>query len=60
MSPDNVILDFAEVRTVSHSLANELIGKLAALYGAENFKKKIKITNLSDSKWRLLVSNFSK
>jgi hypothetical protein len=43
-----VILDFDGVSTVSHSFADELIGKLASKYGAVNFKKKIKIVNLSD------------
>lgn len=46
---ENVVLDFAEVRTVSHSFADELIGKLAVKYGAVDFKAKIKIINLSES-----------
>jgi hypothetical protein len=48
-SSDLAVLDFADVRTVSHSFADELIGKLAAKYGAEAFRHKIKIINLSES-----------
>lgn len=43
-----VILDFADVRTVSHSFADELIGKLAIELGSEKFKNKIKVINLSE------------
>lgn len=44
-----VTLDFQSVDTVSHSFADELIGKLAFSYGAEKFKEKIKIINLSEA-----------
>ncbi len=43
-----VVFNFENVRTVSHSFADELIGKLAAKYGAAEFKRKIKVINLSE------------
>ena len=46
---DVVVLDFQDVRTVSHSFADELIGKLAEKLGPESVKKKISIINLSES-----------
>lgn len=48
-SSEVITLDFADVRTVSHSFADELIGKLAKKYGPAQFKEKIKIINLSES-----------
>jgi len=47
-SASTVILDFADVRTVSHSFADELIGKLAEKLGSSVFKEKISIINLSE------------
>jgi len=37
-----VILDFEDVRTLSHSFTDELVAKLAVQFGAIEFKKKIK------------------
>lgn len=49
ISEGSVVLDFLDVRTVSHSFADELIGKLAEKLGSYSFKKKIVIKNLSES-----------
>lgn len=48
-SKEIAILDFQDVRTVSHSFADELIGKLAEKFGSALFKEKINIINLDKS-----------
>lgn len=43
-----VILDFKNVNIISSSFADELIGKLVALFGFSNFLQHITISNLND------------
>lgn len=45
----SVILDFKGVRTVSLTFADELLGVLAEKLGSEEFFKKIKLINISDT-----------
>ncbi|MBN20215.1 MAG: hypothetical protein CL678_02920 [Bdellovibrionaceae bacterium] len=54
-SLEPVVLDFSGIRTVSHSFADELIGKLAENLGPVAFKQKIKIINLSESNRRVFT-----
>ena len=52
---DSSVLDFAEVDTVSHCFADELIGKLAELKGKDVFKTQVKIINLKESNRSMLL-----
>lgn len=48
MAFDHVVLDFAGVEVISHSFADELVGKLAGIYGKDLFKSKIKLKNVPE------------
>lgn len=43
-----VTLDFADVRTVSHSFADELLAVLAEQFGDEWFARHLRLVNLRD------------
>lgn len=43
-----IILDFQDVKMVTSSFADEVVGKSCAKLGLHNFFKKVKITNTSE------------
>lgn len=45
---DEVILDFEDVKMVTNSFADEVIGKNCAKLGLHNFFKKVQIINTSE------------
>jgi hypothetical protein len=45
---DEIILDFDEVKMVTSSFADEIIGKNCAKLGLHNFFKKVQIINTSE------------
>lgn len=49
-----IILDFTGVNIISHSFADECIGKLAQKLGIELFKKKIFFNGVSDEIFPIL------
>lgn len=53
-SDDKVVLDFDGVRTLSHSFADELIGKLSLKFSPEDFKQKFQLINLT-KEFRLML-----
>lgn len=45
---DEIVLDFDEVKMITSSFADEVIGKNCAKLGLHNFFKKVRIVNVSE------------
>ena len=58
-SGSNVDMDLANVESISDSFADELFGVLAASYGIESLAQRLRVSQATDSLYKVIALNIN-